>query len=344
MQFELTVPTVLDRFVQQAVMQVLQRYWDRTFSQCSFGFRPERSAHQAIALAQKYMALGLRWVVDLDLEKFFDRVNHDILMSRVVRRVKDKNLLRLIRAFLTSGMMAVGLVSPTEEGTPQGGPLSPLLSNLLLDDLDRELEARGLHFVRYADDCNIYVRTYRAGLRVMKSVTRFLAKRLKLKVNKAKSAVAQPWKRKFLGFSFTNHREPKRRVAPQALERFKKRIRELTGRNRGVSIDRVAADLRRYLGGWRGYFAFADTPTVFRELDSWIRHRLRCFLWKQWKKVKTRAHELMRRGVSRDLAENTAWSRHGPWRTSQSPALCIALPMAYFDSLRIPRLTATSQN
>ena len=334
----MTVPTVLDRFIQQAVMQVLQRYWDRTFSKWSFGFRPERSAHQAVARAQSLIVQGFRWVADIDLEKFFDRVCHDILMSRIARRVGDKRLLHLIRAFLRAGILENGLVGSTEEGTPQGGPLSPLLSNLLLDDLDRELERRGLHFVRYADDCNIYVRSERAGHRVMASVTRFLTSRLKLKVNQAKSAVARPWQRKFLGFSFTSRKETRRRVAPQALDRFKERIRALTRRTKSVSLQQMTDDLSRYLIGWRGYFSFASTPSVFRDLDSWIRRRLRSTVWKQWKRGTVRFAELVKRGVSRDLAAQTAGSAHGPWRISGSPALGVALPSAYLASLGLPSL------
>ena len=334
----LGIPTVLDRFIQQAVMQVLQIRWDRTFSKHSFGFRPNCSAHQAVTLVQGYLAAGFRWVVDLDLEKFFDRVNHDLLMARIARRVKDKRLLKLIRAFLTSGVMEGGLVGPIDEGTPQGGPLSPLLSNLLLDDLDQELTRRGLHFARYADDCNIYVRSVRAGQRVMGSVTRFLATKLKLTVNQTKSAVARPWARKFLGFSFTSHREPRRRVAPQALDRFKSRIREMTRRTRGLSLVQMVAQLRPYLTGWRSYFGFAKATKVFRDLDSWIRRRIRNVAWKQWKRGPVRYSELRSRGVSRDLAAQTAGSAHGPWRLSRSPALHVTLSGAYIDSLGLPRL------
>lgn len=340
---KLGIPTVLDRFVQQAVMQVLQGKWDREFSAHSFGFRPGRSAHQAVAQAQKYIAEGFRWVVDLDLEKFFDRVNHDILMGRIARRVEDKRCLKLIRAFLNAGVMADGLVGPTEKGTPQGGPLSPLLSNLLLDDLDRELTQRGLRFARYADDCNVYVRSERAGLRVMGSVTRFLATRLKLTVNQAKSAVDRPWNRKFLGFTFTSHRETRRRVASQALDRFKERVRGLTRRNRGMSLQQMVNQLRRYLTGWRGYFSFALTPSVFRDLDSWVRRRLRSVVWKQWKRGKVRFAELRQRGVSKDLAAQTAGSAHGPWRISRSPALSVALPGAFFDSLGLPHILVRNE-
>jgi len=335
---KLGIPTALDRFIQQAVQQVLGARWDRTFSEHSYGFRPGRSAHQAVAQAQAYIAEGYGFTVDMDLEKFFDRVNHDILMGRIAKRVEDKRMLKLIRAFLNAGVMENGLVSPSEEGTPQGGPLSPLLSNLLLDDLDKELERRGLRFVRYADDCNIYVRSRRAGERVMQSITRFFTSKLKLKVNESKSGVARPAKRKFLGFSFTSGKQPRRRIAPKTLLRFKKRIRELTKRNRGVSLERMVEQLRRYLIGWRGYFGFSQTPSVLRNLDSWIRRRLRCFQWKLWKRGKTRFAELRKRGVGKDLAAQTAGSSRGLWHISRSPALSIALPGAYFDSLGLPKL------
>jgi RNA-directed DNA polymerase len=336
---KLGIPTVLDRFIQQAVMQVLQRKWDGTFSNHSYGFRPARSAHQAVEQAQQYIAAGYRWVVDLDLEKFFDRVNHDKLMARIAERVSDKCLLKLIRAFLTAGVLENGLVSPVDEGTPQGGPLSPLLSNIVLDEFDRELERRGLRFARYADDSNIYVRSRRAGDRVMASVTRFITTKLKLKVNERKSAVAQPWERKFLGFSFTNGEEPKRRIAPKAILRFKERVRELTRRTRGVSIERIAAELAAYLRGWTGYFGKCQTPSVLRRLEEWLRHRLRSVIWKQWKRGSVRFTELRKRRVGKELAAQTAGSAHGPWRIANSPALNLALPNAYFDSLGIPRLT-----
>jgi RNA-directed DNA polymerase len=338
---KLGIPTVLDRFVQQAVMQVLQRRWDRTFSEHSYGFRPGRSAHQAIKQAQQCMAEGYRWVVDLDLEKFFDQVNHDKLMAKLAERVSDKHLLKLIRAFLRAGVMENGLVSPVDEGTPQGGPLSPLLSNIVLDEFDREVERRGLRFARYADDCNIYVRSRRAGSRVMESLARFITTKLKLKVNAQKSAVARPWERKFLGFSFTNEGAPRRRIAPKAVDRFKERVRELTGRTRGVSVERMAEDLSRYLRGWIGYFGKCETPSVLQRLERWIRHRLRSVVWKQWKRGTVRFAELRKRGVGKDLAAQTAGSAHGPWRLANSPALAIALPNAYFDSLGIPRLTVS---
>jgi RNA-directed DNA polymerase len=334
----LGIPTVLDRFIQQAVMQVLQACWDRAFSEHSFGFRPRRSAHQAVARAQEYIASGHDWVVDIDLEKFFDRVNHDILMGLVAKRVTDKRILKLIRGFLTAGVLEGGLVSPTEEGTPQGGPLSPLLSNLMLDVLDCELEKRGHRFVRYADDCNIYVCSQRAGERVMESIERFLTKRLKLKVNKAKSAVAQPSKRKFLGFSFTSGKEPRRRIAPQALARFKSRVRQLTRRSKGATLWQITKELSCYLVGWRAYFGFCQTPSVLRELDQWTRRRIRAIAWRQWKRGRTRFAELRRRGVGRDLAAQTAGSPHGPWRLSNSPALTIALPNAFLRSLHLAQL------
>ena len=335
---KLGIPTVLDRFIQQAVLQVLQQRWDPTFSPHSYGFRPLRSAHQAVAAAQGFITEGCRWVVDLDLEKFFDRVNHDILMGRIAQRINDPRLLRLIRAFLNAGVLENGLVSPTDEGTPQGGPLSPLLSNIVLDDLDQELTRRGLRFARYADDCNIYVGSRRSGERVMAGVTRFLTTRLKLKVNEAKSAVARPWERKFLGFSFTNHRTPKRRIAPKALKRFKEKIRELTRRTRGISLEQMVASLSSYLHGWRGYFGTCETPSILRDLDSWIHRRLRAFLWKQWRQGPTRFAELRKRNVSRDSAATAAGSCHGPWRLSKTPALHRALPTDYILSLGIPRL------
>jgi len=330
---------VLDRFIQQTVMQVLQRRWDRTFSEHSYGFRPGRSAHQAVEAAQKYIAAGYRWCVDLDLEKFFDRVSHDKLMAKIAERVSDKRLLKLIRTFLTAGVMEGGLVSPVDEGTPQGGPLSPLLSNIVLDEFDRELERRGLRFARYADDSNVYVRSRRAGERVMESLKRFITTKLKLKVNEQKSAVARPWERKFLGFSFTANREPRRRIAPKAVLRFKEKVRELTRRTRGVQVERMAEELGRYLRGWIGYFGQCQTPSVLQGLGEWTRRRLRSVLWKQWDRGPVRFAELRKRGVGKDLAAQTAGSAHGPWRLANSPALQFALPNAYFDSLGIPRLT-----
>jgi RNA-directed DNA polymerase len=333
---KLGIPTVLDRLIQQAVMQVLQRRWDRTFSEGSYGFRPGRSAHQAVAQAQKYVAEGYVWCVDLDLEKFFDRVNHDKLMGQIAKRVADKRLLKLIRAFLNAGVMENGLVSPSVEGTPQGGPLSPLLSNLVLDELDRELERRGLRFVRYADDCNIYVRSERAGQRVMESITRFITQQLKLKVNEAKSAVARPQERKFLGFSFTKGPEVKRAIAPKALQRFKKRVREITRQAKGVSIEVTMAELVPYLWGWRGYFGFCETPEVSIGLIRWVRLRLRAALWRQWKTPRRRRAALLELGVRPQLASNTAGSGLGPWYLARAKALSVGLSNAYFQSLGLP--------
>ena len=335
---KLGIPTVLDRFIQQAVMQVLQKEWDPTFSEHSYGFRPGRSAHQALAKAQQYITEGNSWVVDIDLEKFFDQVNHDKLMGQIAKRVKDKRVLKLIRGYLNAGVMENGLVSPMDKGTPQGGPLSPLLSNLVLDELDRELERRGHRFARYADDCNIYVQSERAGQRVMASLTSFLTQRLRLKVNAAKSGVARPWKRKFLGFSFTANKEPKRRIALEAIKRFKRRICQLTRRTRGVSIEQMVEELGQYVTGWLGYFGFCQTPSVLRFLESWMRRRLRNFIWKQWKRGRRRNAALRALGGSHDLAAQTAGSNHGPWRISRSPALSYAFPNAYFASLGLPKL------
>jgi RNA-directed DNA polymerase len=335
---KLGIPTVLDRFIQQAVMQVLQRQWDWTFSEHSHGFRPGRNAQQAVQKAQQYVREGRHWVVDLDLEKFFDRVNHDRLMKSVSLRIADQRMLRLIGAFLKAGVMENGLVSPVDEGTPQGGPLSPLLSNLVLDELDRELERRGHRFVRYADDSNIYVRSRTAGQRVMKSVSGFITRRLQLKVNESKSAVALTAKRKFLGFSISNAREPKRRIAPKALLRCKRKIRELTRRTRGISIQQMVKELTSYLRGWKSYFGFCETPSALRNLDEWIRRRLRSVIWKQWKRRRT--GKLLARSVGPDLARQTALSACGPWRLANSPALNSAFPVVYFDSLGLLRLFA----
>ena len=336
---KLGIPTVLDRLIQQAVMQVLQRQWDGTFSEHSYGFRPGRSAHQAVAQAQQYIAEGHGWCVDLDLEKFFDRVNHDKLMGRIAKRVGDKRLLKLIRAFLNAGVMENGLVSPSVEGTPQGGPLSPLLSNLVLDELDRELERRGHRFVRYADDCNIYVRSERAGHRVMESVTRFIMQELKLKVNEAKSAVARPQERKFLGFSFTVGPEVKRIIAPKALDRFKQRIRGITRRAKGVSMKTTIEELAPYMRGWRSYFGFCETPYVLLSLTRWVRLRLRAAMWRQWKTPRRRREALLELGVRLRLARNTAGSGLGPWYLAKAKALSVGLSNAYFKSLGLPSLT-----
>ena len=339
---KLGIPTVLDRLIQQAVLQVLQKRWDPTFSDHSHGFRPGRSAQQAVAQAQAYIAEGYQWVVDIDLEKFFDRVNHDQLMARVAQRVADKRLLKLIRAFLTARVMEDGLVSPVDEGTPQGGPLSPLLSNLVLDDLDRELERRGHRFCRYADDCNIYVRSRRAGERVMAGVCRFLTKKLRLQVNASKSAVARPDERKFLGFRLTTGAEPRRLISPQALKRFQARVRELTSRTRGISIEQMIGSLQPYLRGWQSYFGFSQGPLVLRNLDARIRRRLRMMIWRQWGSGPTRYVNLRRLGVPHMRAAVAAGSPTGFWAMSRHAAVQQALPNAYFDSLGLPRVSVSS--
>ena len=330
----LGIPTVLDRFIQQAVLQVLQPEWDSTFSDGSFGFRPKRSAHQAIAHVCEHYREGCRWVVDLDLEKFFDRVNHDKLMAIVEKRTADWRVIRLIRRYLRAGMQAGEVYIPRGEGTPQGGPLSPLLANLLLDGLDKELEHRQLRFARYADDCNIYVRSRRAAYRVKRSITRFLAKQLKLKVNEAKSAVAKPRHCSFLGFSIG--RNASVHISNKTIERLKRRVRGMTQRTRGRSIAQIIDELGRYLRGWLQYYGIAKHRTAFYGLQAWMCRRLRCYLWKQWGRAGYR--RLHRLGVSRDLAWNTSKSAHGAWRLSLSPALSIALPTRHFVSLGLPLL------
>jgi RNA-directed DNA polymerase len=334
---KLGIPCVVDRLIQQAVLQVLQERWDSTFSEHSYGFRPGRSAHQAVTQAQQFIALGFGYVVDIDLEKFFDRVNHDVLMSRVAARISDKRVLKLIRAFLNAGVLEDGLVKPTEEGTPQGGPLSPLLSNLLLDDLDQELTRRGHRFCRYADDCNIYVRSSRAGERVMASVCHFLTVSLHLKVNESKSAVARPEERSFLGFSISNDGS-ERRIAQKSIERFKMRVRELTCRTRSVSLGQLIERLTPFLIGWRGYYHLCQTPRTLSALDAWIRRRLRMYIWRQWKSGKNRFKQLRRRGVSKTGAAVAAGSPTGLWRMSSHPAVQQALRNAMFDSLGLPRV------
>ncbi|MBI3263373.1 MAG: group II intron reverse transcriptase/maturase [Acidobacteria bacterium] len=335
---KLGIPSVLDRFIQQAVMQVLQRRWDPTFSDHSDGFRPGRSAHQAVAQAQHSIAAGYTWVVDFDLEKFFDRVNHDKLMGQMAKRVEDQRLLKLIRAFLNAGVLENGLVSPSVEGTPQGGPLSPRLSTVVLDELDRELERRGHRFVRYADDSNIYVRSERAGHRVMESVTRFITQQLTLAVNESKSAVARPQDRKFLGFSFTAGPEVKRAIAPKALDLCKARIREITRRAKGVSMETTMAELAPYMRGWRSYFGFCETPEVLVNLTRWVRLRLRAALWRQWKTPRRRRAALRQLGVRDPLASQTAGSGRGPWHLARSKALSVGLSNAHFKSLGLPSL------
>ncbi len=334
----LGIPTVLDRLIQQALLQVLTRLYDRTFSDSSFGFRPGRSTHQALDRAREHIASGHRWVVDMDLAKFFDRVNHDILMSRLARGIKDKRILKLIRGFLQAGIMEGGVASPRTEGTPQGGPLSPLLSNILLDELDKELEQRGHRFVRYADDCNIYVRSRRAGDRVLDSVERFLTKRLRLVVNRDKSAVDRPWKRKFLGYTFTHHYRPKFRVAPESVKRFKSRLREMFRRGRGRSLRRVIGELRPVLIGWVSYYRKSEVRKTFEELDQWIRRKLRAILWRQWKRNFTRARELIRRGLTHERAWTSVTNGRGPWWNAGSSHMNQAVPTRVLSQLGLVSL------
>jgi len=338
---QLGIPTVLDRFIQQAVLQILQDKWDSTFSPNSFGFRPGKSAHHAVRQAQKYASSGLQIVVDIDLEQFFDRVNHDILMGLIAKRVQDRNIRKLIRSYLNAGVMENGLVKPTADGTPQGGPLSPFLSNVMLHELDCELEKRKLNFVRYADDCNIYVRTQRAGERVMQSITAFLARKLKLKVNTKKSAVARPQQRKFLGFSFFGSKDIKRRIAPEAIQRMRDRVRQITCRSRGGTLEEIVKELSIYLTGWRGYFRFCETPTTLQGLDKWIRRRLRSLIWKRWKRGRTRFRELQARGLTAQQAATTACT-NSPWRASNHAGMHKAFPTAFFRDLGVPSLHQTS--
>jgi RNA-directed DNA polymerase len=309
----LGIPTVPDRLIQQAILQVLSPLFDPTFSDGSFGFRPGRSTHQAVLRAKQHMTLGLRWVVDMDLEKFFDRVNHDVLMARLKRTIKDRRVLVVINRYLQAGMMEGGLVSPRTEGTPQGGPLSPLLSNILLDGLDKELERRGHRFVRYADDCNVYVRSKAAGERVMASLERFLREKLRLKINRDKSAVARPWDRKFLGYSVTVHHQPKLKVAKESVKRFKDKLRQAFHEGRGRSLRTQLADLAAVLRGWASYYRLAEVKGIFEELDQWIRRKLRAILWRQWKRRWTRIKELRRRGMDAVRAAASACNGHGPW-------------------------------
>jgi RNA-directed DNA polymerase len=335
---QLGIPTVTDRFIQQALCQILQAEYDKTFSDSSFGFRPKRSAHQAVLKAQTYQNEGYHYVVDLDLEKFFDRVNHDKLMGKIRRDIQDVRVLKLIRAYLNAGVMDNGVVTRAEEGTPQGGPLSPLLSNIVLDDFDHELEKRGHRFVRYADDCNIYVKTPRAGERVMKSVKEFIEKKLKLKVNEKKSKVDKPSERRFLGFSFLYRDTVKVRIAPESIKRFKEKVRQITRATRRVTFLDLIKELKLYLSGWKNYFELTECKNVLRDLDSWIRHRLRSYIWHQWPKVRTRYKMLMKFGVGSNLAYRTAASGKGAWRVSASPALSFAFPSKYFDKVGLPRL------
>lgn len=337
---KLGIPTVLDRFIQQSILQVLQPMFDPTFSEHSHGFRPGRNAHDAVCEAQQYVQGGKRVVVDVDLEKFFDRVNHDVLMGRLAKRIGDRRVLKLIRRYLAAGIMANGVVMERYEGTPQGGPLSPLLANVLLDEVDKELERRGLAFVRYADDCNVYVRSKRAGERVMNGLRKLYAQ-LRLKINEAKSAVARPWERKFLGYSFWvgPGKVVRRRVAPKALEAMKQRVREITNRNGGRSMKVVFVEVRGYLLGWKEYFRLAETPNIFLELDKWVRHRLRMVQLKQWKRGRTIYRELKRLGATEDVARQVAANSRRWWYGSAT-LMNTALPVSYYDAQGVPRIAA----
>lgn len=332
---QLGIPTVMDRIIQQALHQELGPVFDSTFSQYSFGFRPKRSAHQAVLQAQSYIHEGCEWVVDIDLEKFFDKVNHDMLMARVARRVKDKKILFLIRRFLQAGVMEDGLITATDEGTPQGGPLSPLLSNIMLDDFDKELEKRGLRFARYADDCNIYVKSEKAGKRVMEGAVRYLTKELKLKVNQQKSAVDNPWNRKFLGFTFTSGKDPKRIVVHESrVKRFKDKIRGINRKMRGGSVkENIRKLLMPIVRGWANYFGLAEERGIFESLDGWIRRKIRGILWRQWKEPRTRYKRLITLGLKESFAERTAYSSKGPWRMASTPGMHKALSNKVIETM-----------
>jgi group II intron reverse transcriptase/maturase len=334
----LGIPTVLDRLIQQAIHQILSPIWEGEFSEHSYGFRPGRSAAQAVRAAQGHVNAGKRWVVDLDLEKFFDRVNHDVLMARVARRVNDRRMLALIRGYLKSGILAGGVVEARTEGTPQGGPLSPLLSNILLDDLDRELERRGHRFCRYADDCNVYVGSRAAGERVMRTLTRFLKEHLRLSVNLTKSAVDRPWNRKFLGFSFTSQRVSRIKAAPQSVERFRDKLRQRFREGRGRDLRRFLEELQPQLRGWAGYFSIAETRGVFDELDQWIRRKLRCMEWRKWKRPRRRLQRLTALGLDRERARSSAFNGRGPWWNAGASHMNVALPTAYFRKLGLVSL------
>lgn len=326
----LGIPVVLDRFIQQAILQVLTPIFDPRFSESCYGFRPGRSAHDAVRNARQYVEEGYRYVVDVDLEKFFDTVNHDMLMARVARRIKDKRLLRLIRRYLVSGIMHEGIVQVHRAGTPQGSPLSPLLSNILLDELDKELERRGHRFCRYADDCNAYVKSKKAGERVMISITRFLEKRLRLKVNREKSAVGRPWMRKFLGYSMTWHKKPRLKVAPESVRRLKDHIQELLRKGRGRAVRRVITELAPLLTGWVEYFRLAAVKNTYEQLDEWLRRKLRCILWRQWKKPRIRAKKLMARGIDQRRAYTSAYNGRGSWWNAGASHMNAAVPVKWF--------------
>ena len=325
------IPTVLDRLIQQSILQVLTPVFDPHFSESSYGFRPGRGCHDAVVAAQAHVAAGYRFVVDMDLEKFFDRVNHDVLMARVARRIGDKRLLRLIRRYLTAGMMVEGVAQAREEGTPQGGPLSPLLSNILLDDLDKELERRGHRFCRYADDCNVYVKSKVAGDRVMESIARYLEKRLRLKINRDKSAVDRPWNRKFLGYTMTPHYHPKLKVSPQSVNRAKAHIKEIVRKGRGRSLAKVIGEMTPFLRGWVAYFRLSQVKKVFEELDQWIRRKLRLILWRQWKKPRTRAKKMIERGIERVKAYTFAYNGRGPWWNAGASHMNAAVPVKWLN-------------
>lgn len=339
----LGIPTVVDRLIQQALHQVLQPIFEPTFSKGSFGFRPGRNAHQALRQAQRYVAQGKRWVVDMDLEKFFDRVNHDLLMGKLAKKIGDARVLTLIRRYLEAGLMTDGLVQPRREGTPQGGPLSPLLSNILLTDLDRELERRGHAFCRYADDCNTYVGSERAGVRLLHSLTVFLGERLKLKVNAAKSAVARPWQRKFLGYSMTWHPKPKLRIAPSSRARLTEKVKVLLRGARGRSLANTIQRLNPLLRGWAAYFKLTETKRALEAHDGWIRHKLRCVLWRQGKRTYTRARNLMQRGLTEERAWRSATNGRGPWWNAGASHMHQAYPKSWFDQLGLVSLLDTVQ-
>lgn len=339
----LGIPTLTDRLIQQALHQVLSPIFEAEFSESSYGFRPGRNAHQAVKAAKQYVAEGRRVVVDLDLEKFFDRVNHDLLMAKLAKKVEDGRVLKLIRRYLEAGMMAEGVVSPRTQGTPQGGPLSPLLSNILLTELDRELERRGHAFCRYADDCNIYVRSWAAGERVLAGISQFLTERLKLTVNEAKSAVARPWERKFLGYSLTWHKAPKLRIAPASLQRLQDKIREVLKSARGRRVRRTIEELNPVLRGWAAYFKLTETKRALEELDGWLRRKLRCILWRQWKRPYTRAKNLMKAGLREERAFRSAFNQRGPWWNSGASHMNAALPKSFFERLGLVSLLVTTR-
>jgi RNA-directed DNA polymerase len=339
----LGIPTVVDRLIQQALHQVLQPIFEPTFSEASYGFRPGRNAHQALRRARQYVAQGKRWVVDIDLEKFFDRVNHDLLMSKLAPKIGDARVLKLIRRYLEAGMMADGIETARTEGTPQGGPLSPLLSNILLTDLDRELERRGHAFCRYADDCNIYVASERAGVELLTSLTGFLGERLKLTVNQTKSAVARPWQRKFLGYSVTWRPPPKLRIATSSLARLTEKLRALLRGARGRPLGATIESLNPVLRGWAAYFQLTETKRELEDGDGWIRRKLRCVLWRQWKRPKARARNLMKRGLTEARAWRCATNGRGPWWNAGASHMNAAFPKAWFDHQGLVSLLATVQ-